>query len=808
MLAGKVAFAGSRYVLSNGQPDAGPASFLSTHRPRSTRALASRVIDFGIMFRWFKRSAPPVTSGSDPQAVRQYRLMRRLGEGGMGIVYEARDERLGRLVAIKRVRGLDNDASLKQRLWREARVAAGISHPNICQVYELAEEGGELFVVMELLTGETLAERIERGPLPLGEALQFTLGVLGALEAMHSQGIIHRDLKPSNIFLTPHGVKLLDFGLARTDTADQHLTLTRPGAMVGTPRYMAPEMFSDAPVTPATDLFAVGAILFEMLTGKPAFGGRTVFEVYAAITREQPPPLVGGSDVMAADGIIQRALVKEPGGRYPAAAAMAREIREALTLLDGGATRVRTMTRLIVLPFRLLRPDPEIDFLTSSLPEAITESLSGLETLTVRSSAAATRFAGESPDLKAIAVEAGVDVVLLGTLLRAESQVRVSVQLVEAPGGTVVISRNAQVSLTDIFQLQDELTRQVVDALAIPLSARHRLALKAEASPSPEAYQLYLHATHIGEGSSPARLVTARDLYRRCVDLDPQYAPAWARLGRVHRVLAKYGAGNITEERDLAEEAFRKALKLNPDLPLAHNLYTYFEIEEFGAAPQAVMRLLGQIKSGTADPDLYAGLVVACRFCGLLQASVAADRRARRINPGIRTSVGYTYWMLGDYEQTILRDMEEIQSLRYAALWMVGRQEEALAGVRMLEPQWQTGERWYLKSLRAAFEKDRDGCVEGTRQLLASGFHDPEGVFFCARNLARVDDREFALKLLRQVVDGGFYCAPAIVQDPWFDSIRAEPSFINVLHRAEEKSGEAATAFARAGGDRLLGVAG
>jgi tetratricopeptide (TPR) repeat protein len=426
----------------------------------------------------------------------------------------------------------------------------------------------------------------------------------------------------------------------------------------------------------------------------------------------------------------------------------------------------------------------------------------------VRSSAAATRFAGESPDLKAIAVEAGVDVVLLGTLLRAESQVRVSVQLVEAPGGTVVISRNAQVSLTDIFQLQDELTRQVVDALAIPLSARHRLALKAEASPNPEAYQLYLHATHIGEGSSPARLVTARDLYRRCVDLDPQYAPAWARLGRVHRVLAKYGAGNITEERDLAEEAFRKALKLNPDLPLAHNLYTYFEIEEFGAAPQAVMRLLGQIKSGTADPDLYAGLVVACRFCGLLQASVAADRRARRINPGIRTSVGYTYWMLGDYEQTILRDMEEIQSLRYAALWMVGRKEEALAGVRMLEPQWQTGERWYLKSLRAAFEKDRDGCVEGTRQLLASGFHDPEGVFFCARNLARVDDREFALKLLRQVVDGGFYCAPAIVQDPWFDSIRAEPSFINVLHRAEEKSGEAAMAFARAGGDRLLGLAG
>jgi TolB-like protein len=201
----------------------------------------------------------------------------------------------------------------------------------------------------------------------------------------------------------------------------------------------------------------------------------------------------------------------------------------------GPEARVRTITRLIVLPFRLLRPDPEIEFLASSLPKAITASLSGLETLTVRSRAAAARFAGESPDLKAIASEAGVDVVLLGTLLRAGDQVRVSTQLVEAPGGTVVASRNAQVALTDIFQLQDELTRQIVDALAIPLSAHDRLALRHDVSASPEAYQLYLRATDIGEGATnPFRLQTARALYRRCVELDPKYAPAWARLGRVH----------------------------------------------------------------------------------------------------------------------------------------------------------------------------------------------------------------------------------------------------------------------------------
>src|SRR5918992_1198759 len=293
---------------------------------------------------------------SEQATVRQYRLTRKLGEGGMGVVFEARDERLDRLVAIKRLRPMDSHPSLKERLLREARVAAKISHPNICQVYELAEENGELFVVMELLEGDTLAGRIERGTIPLAEALQTALGVLGALEALHSRGIIHRDLKPSNIFLTPHGVKLLDFGLARPHLADGHVTLTSPGTVVGTPRYMAPEMFGDEPVGPSADLFALGSILFEMLTGRPAFNGRTVVEVYGALLQSQPPPLVGGPDIMAVDRIIQRALAKQPRGRYPDAAAMAQDVRQALTLLDTGPkAKVRTITRLIVLPFRMLR---------------------------------------------------------------------------------------------------------------------------------------------------------------------------------------------------------------------------------------------------------------------------------------------------------------------------------------------------------------------------------------------------------------------------------------------------------------------
>jgi non-specific serine/threonine protein kinase len=760
------------------------------------------------MFRWLRKTPAP-TAAADSRTIDHYRLTRKLGEGGMGVVFEAHDERLDRMVAIKRLRPITTDPSLRERLSREARVAAGVSHPNICQVYELGEAEGDLYIVMELLSGETLAERIGQGPLPLPEALQISLGVLSALEALHGRGIVHRDLKPSNVFLTPHGAKLLDFGVARPRPASEmDLTLTAPGTIIGTPRYLAPELLGSERASPAADLFAMGAILFEMLTGKHAFAGATVLEVANAVMHEQPPPLVGGPDVVAADRVIQRALSKRPADRHPDAAAMAREIRETLTLLDTGpAPRVRTMTRLIVLPFRILRPDPEIDFLAYSLPEAITSSLAGLETLTVRSSAAAERFAGDRPDLKAIAAEAGVDAVLLGNLLRAGDQVRVSTQLVEAPSGTVVCTRTAQAPLTDIFQLQDELTRLIVDALAIPLTAHEQSVLHHDVPGDSEAYELYLRANHISEGSaSPGRLTTARDLYCRCLEKDPQYAPAWARLGRVHRVMAKYGYGDSAADIQSAEQAFRRALEINPELPLAHNLYTYFEIEEQGRAQEAMLRLLGMVERRAADPDLYAGLVVACRFCGLLEASLSADQRARRINPGVRTSVAYTHWMLGDYEQVLFTDLEEIQTLRHGSLWMLGRQEEALEGVRQLEVYWPGGaDAWYLSAQRHAFEGDREGCVQATRKVLESGFHDPEGLYFCLRNVSFVGDRELALDMLERVVDAGFHCPTPLIRDSWLDPIRTAPEFVRALRRAEEEHAAAARAFTAAGGERILG---
>ena len=565
----------------------------------------------------------------------------------MGVVFAAEDDSLGRRVAVKTI--AEPDDSARKRFRREARAAAGVNHPNVCQVYEIGEDGGQLFIAMELLEGESLADRLRRGPLPVEEAVALGRGMLAALAALHATGVVHRDLKPSNVFLTPHGVKLLDFGLARplpkelTQSLETGTELTRPGLLVGTPRYMAPEQVLGHEVDARTDLFSGAAILYEAVSGRPAFLGTTVVEVLSATLHEQPPALAGDAAVVALDRVLRRALAKRPADRPASAAEMAAEMEQVATAGTSTATSVaRPLTRLVVLPFRLLRPDPEIDFLSFALADAVSASLAGLPSVVIRSSAAAARFATESPDLKALATQADVDRVLMGTLLRAGDQLRATAQLVEAPAGTLVSSQTLQAPLGDVFRLQDELAQRIVESLSPSLSEREGRRRGVPASA--RAYEFYLRANEVVRDWS--HVAVARDLYRQCVDEDPSFAPAWAKLGRCHRLLAKYFRQTPRENLARADECFRRALELEPDLPVAHKLYVHHE-SEMGRARDAMVRLLGLARSHRNDPEIFAGLVHACRYCGLLDASEAAHREARRLDPHISTSVVYTWWARG-----------------------------------------------------------------------------------------------------------------------------------------------------------------
>jgi serine/threonine protein kinase len=749
------------------------------------------------------------------KAISHYHILDKLGSGGMGVVYKAEDLDLGRFVALKFLpKELSQDRSSLERFRREARAASALNHPNVCTIYEVGEHNGQPFISMELLEGETLAARIERGPLLLPEVIRIALGLLTALQELHRKELVHRDLKPSNVFLTENGVKLIDFGLARLTPGGPTVTQTEltqdqvstPGLLVGTPSYMSPEQLVGQPITPASDLFAAGTIVFEMLSRRRAFPGRSAVEAFHAIQYGQPPTLSGSPAIAAVDRVIHRALAKRPQERYSSAHAMAQELRAALLLETSEVTRTaRVMSRLMVLPFRILRPDQETDFLAFSLPDAIASSLSGLESLIVRSSLVAARFAGETPDLKAIATEADVDVVLTGTLLSSAGQLRVSTQLVETPSGALLWSKTSQVALRDIFQLQDDLVSRIVDSLSLPLTAHEHRRLKHDVPASPTAYEYYLRGNLLYYDW--AKITVARDLYLSCVEEDPQYAPAWARLGRCYRLIAKW-SGEPGADLVRAKDALERALRLNPDIPVAHYLYAQLEAD-IGRAQDAMVRLLGRAENNSNDPELFAGLTHVCRYCGLLDASLGSHVQAQRLDPQIRTSVAHTYFMLGDYRNVLKTSAGgDALYIHPLALSQLGRQREA---VELLREHLEKVSPLPLiclcgSSLLALLEGRPEDSVQEAEHYIRSSCRDPESLYYLARQLAYLGKRARALEVIKEVVEMGYMCFAAMARDPWLESLRGCGEFTSVLCRAETSHREAVQAFLAASGGQILGM--
>jgi len=745
---------------------------------------------------------PPI-----PERIGRYRIDRKIGEGGMGVVYAAHDERLDRTVALKTIRG-DGDETSRKRLWREARAAAGISHPNICQLYEVDESVDGVVLAMELLAGESLGARLARSALPAADASTIAAQTLDALAALHARGLVHRDLKPSNLFLTPHGVKLLDFGLARPmggwragDTATQ---LTEIGAIAGTPSYMAPEQVRGEALDGRTDLFALAAILFEMLAGRVAFGGATTVDVLYAVLHEQPPALAGGGAVVGLDRVIHRALHKNPVDRYASAVEMAEAIRAVGASRDSLALATpmaRPMTRLIALPFRVLRPDNETDFLAFSLPDAIASTLSGTRNLLVRSSAAAAQFDPQAPDLRKLAADADVDLALMGTVLRAGNQLRATAQLVEAPEGTVVWSHTSQHALDDVFALHDELVGGIVQSLAQSLGGEPDSRVgRRDVPQSAEAYERYLRANELARDFD--RIPEALGQYQQCVARDSGFAPAWAALGRCQRILGKYH-GDVAAAAE-AERSFQKAQALNPDLPLLHKYYAQLECDA-GRAVDAMRRLLRRA-TASIDPELFAGLVNACRYVGLLDASVAAHEEARRLDPTIQTSVLNTYSLQLDWER-IVREAGEIDhDISALALYRLGRKAEARAAWPGVPANASPLMKLWDDTIVACLA-EAPNARDLTERLAAHGsWGDPEGYVAQAIVLSRLGSHDMAVRLLAAAQDGGFTAPDTLVNDPWLAPLRDDPRFAGIVQKAQARRREAYAVFRAEGGERLLGL--
>ena len=749
------------------------------------------------------RSLPALAPG---EVLGHYRIAGVLGDGGMGRVYRAMDTRLGRAVAIK-----VSAEEFSNRFEGEARAISALNHPHICTLHDIGKlSSGGAYMVTELVEGQTLRDWL-RGSPSTDRRIEAARQILEALRAAHGAGIIHRDLKPANIMVRFDGyVKVLDFGLAKRipgltgpqkpdDTATAESTV--PGRIIGTVAYMSPEQILGQELDSRSDLFAFGIILYEIMAGRHPWPHEVTVETLHAILKDPPPPLESPWA-----GVLEKLLRKNREERYASADKVLDALANPASL---PAPPKSKLTRLIVMPFRILRPHEPSDFLSLALPDAITTSLAAIGSLLVRSSMVAAQLASAEFDVKAISERAQVDAILTGSILSDGENLRVNTQLVQAPDGELIWSNTAEVSLRDIFRLQDNLVDRIVQGLAVPLTAREQRALKHDVPMSAIAYEFYLRGNQIAAGNSfdPRKMSLARDLYLRSVEEDPNYAPGWASLGRAYRLIGKYG-GDMAENIRLAEGAFRQASTLHPDLAMTHNYYAALETET-GRSVDAMGRLLKRAQNRRNDPNLLTGLVQACRYCDLLEASLAAHRLARQLDPNVRTSVSYTFLRLAKFQDALDHSSGPADCVVLPALMGLGNKEDALANTHQVENLVTKEYVPWILANRASIEGDLEKGREAIKRamvLLPFQDTDPEAAFDVATLLTTLEEPECAFQVLSSALDKGYHCHCALLHDPGLEPLRSDARFTVLLNRASEMSRRARTVFLDNEGGWLLGA--
>jgi serine/threonine protein kinase len=495
------------------------------------------------------------------RTISHYHITSQLGEGGMGVVYEAEDTNLGRHVALKFLTpALAGDESLLQRFQREARAASALNHPNICTIHGIEQFESEHFIVMELLDGESLADRIRRGPIDIESLLTLGVQIADALESAHSKGIVHRDLKPANIFVTSRGqTKILDFGLAKMDrlalngNADSELPtavrpkdLTQVGSTLGTVWYMSPEQARGEVTDARTDLFSIGTVLYQMATGVLPFQGETSAVVFDAILNRDPAPLnqLNPSLPQELNRIIGQALEKDRDMRYQSATELKTALKRLKRDLDSArhaaetsgirrATPTVSDHSIAVLYFENLSGMKEDEYLRDGITEDITTELSKIKGLKTFSRAVVLAYRDKSVTARQVGKELGASYVLSGSLRRAGRRLRINAQLVDAATDFPVWSERYDREMKDVFEVQDEIAQKIAAALLITLSPQEQKALSAKPTDDLQAYDLYLRGRNYARRVGRQDLQFAIQMYENAVALDPDFALAHAGLANV-----------------------------------------------------------------------------------------------------------------------------------------------------------------------------------------------------------------------------------------------------------------------------------